>query len=326
MMSATSEIEIEFPVMRYDIMLPLQEGRVQVEGVKFKPLQSSSMVARDDPILMNGDFGLRDFNMAFLLPAIEAGWEVTALPVFSKRKPALQYIFVRNDRGIEGPRDLEGKTIAAGSYRSAATIWVRGFLEHRYGVDVTKLRWETGGREAFPIYDHGVTIAEAANKDKRPYDRLIDGEADAYIGDITEYRIYDLLENHPKVKRLFPNYPEEDRKLWEETHIYTPVHLVAMSKKLDRQHPGLAARLYEAFEQSKQTAYNDILSDTRGFGILYLRETFKQQHEEWGDVFAHGITANKATIDTFIQFNIEQGLVKGPFSYEAIFAADTLDT
>jgi 4,5-dihydroxyphthalate decarboxylase len=102
--------------------------------------------------------------------------------------------------------------------------------------------------------------------------------------------------------------------------------MLVMSRTLDRQHPDLAGKLYAACERSKQIATNDILADQRGFGILYLRERKLEEMREWGDPWKHGITANKDTIDTFIQYNQEQGMIRSTPSYEQIFAGSTLDT
>src|SRR5687767_11546251 len=122
-MSVAAELELPFPVMRYDITLPLAEGRVEIPGVRLRPTQITSMVFADNPQLREGDCGLCDLNVGYLLPAIEAGWQLVGLPVFSKRKPAYQFIFCRADAGIDSPKDLEGKRIGSGSYRTALTVW-----------------------------------------------------------------------------------------------------------------------------------------------------------------------------------------------------------
>ena len=56
-----------------------------------------------------GEFGLCDLNIGYWLPAIEAGWEIVGLPVFSKRKPVYQLIFTHADSEIRSPKDLEGE-------------------------------------------------------------------------------------------------------------------------------------------------------------------------------------------------------------------------
>jgi 4,5-dihydroxyphthalate decarboxylase len=318
-------LEIEFPVMRYDITMPLLEGRVEVEGVKLKPVKASSMVSKEDPKLKSGDFGLRDLNVGYFLPAIEAGWELIGLPVFSKRKPIFQLIFCHADSGIRAPKDLEGKRIGTRTYRTGITVWVRGLLQDRYGVDFRELRWVVQAKEVFPVHDQEAKIEYVDGK-KHMVERLVDGEVDAIITDISDAKLFETLENHPKVKRLFLNYMDEDRKLYKETGIYTPAHMIVMSKKLDREHPDLAAKFYTAFDQAKKTAYEDILNDRAGFSVVYLRERLKEQFEAWGDPFQYGIKANRSTIDTMIRHNHEQGMIRTKPSYQEIFAEGTLQS
>lgn len=317
-------LEIGFPVMRYDITLPLSQGRVEIEGVKLAPVKTPAMVFSDNPALRTGDFGLWDLNIGYLPPAVEAGWEIVTLPVFIKRKPAYQFIFCRTDRGIRSPRDLEGKRIGSTSYRTALTVWLRGLLKNRHGVEITRMRW-LAARGHFPIYDEQTPIDDPGGRID-PVDLLIKGEVDAIMTDISDFKLLEKLENNPNVTRLFPDYPEDDKKLYRETGIYTPVHVVVMSKKLDRQCPDLARKLYDAFEQSKKIAYEDILNDQAGFSVVYLRERMQDQIGKWGDPWKYGLKVNRSTIDAFLQYNHEQGMTRGKLSYEEIFAESTLET
>jgi 4,5-dihydroxyphthalate decarboxylase len=324
-MTTATPLEIGLPVMRYDITLPLSQGRVEVEGVKFRPARVSSMISTEDPNLKEGNFGLCDLNIGYLLPAIEAGWQLIGIPVFSKRKPAYQFLFCRTDRGIERPKDLEGKRIGSRSYRTALTVWARGLLCHRYGVKWSKVSWVVQANEVFPIHDREAKI-ESVDGSKNMVERLLGGEVDALLTDISDVKLFTALERSPKVRRLFPDYMGEDEKLYRETGIFTPVHMIVMSKRLNREHPDLAARLFQAFEQSKKMAYDDILSDLAGFSVVYLRERMKEQMERWGDPWKYGIRANQTTLDVFIQYNLEQGMIRSALSNKDIFAESTLDT
>jgi 4,5-dihydroxyphthalate decarboxylase len=324
--AATQEIEIEFPVMRYDITMPFFENRIQIDGVKLKPTPTSAMIYKDDPKYREGNFGLADLNLGYWPQAIEAGWELIALPVFSKRKGAYQFIFVRSDRGIDSPKDLEGKRVGARSYATSLTIWSRGLLQHRFGVDVNKMRWVVGVTDYFPLHRQDLQIEMAADPKKSAVDSLLDGDIDAMITDISDGEAIKALKASQNVRRLFPDYPDEDKKLFDEAGFYSPVHLIVMSKKLDREHPELSAKLFQAFEKAKSLAYTDILNDRAGFGVLYFREHMEEQMETWGDVFPYGVTANKAAVDTYIQYNLEQGHIRSPLTYEQLFAAGTLDT
>jgi 4,5-dihydroxyphthalate decarboxylase len=324
-MTSTQLLEIEFPVMRYDIMMPLLEGRVAIDGVKLKPVKSSSMINKEDPKMIAGEFGLCDLNIGYWLPAIEAGWEIVGLPVFSKRKPVYQLIFTHADSHIRSPKDLEGKKIGSRTYRTALTVWARGLLRERYGVDFSKVHWILQAKEVFPVHDPTARIEYVDDK-KNMVERLIGGELDAIITDISDAKLFQIVETHPKVVRLFPDYFGEDQKLYRETGIYTPVHMIVMSRKLDRQRPDLAAKFYNAFEQAKQIAYDDILSDRGGFSVVYLREKLKEQIGAWDDPWKYGLKANQSTIDAFVKYNVEQGMVRSQFFYGDLFAAATLDT
>ena len=318
-------LEVEFPVMRYDITMPLLEGRVPIDGVKLKPVKSSSMVNKEDPKMMTGDFGLMDLNIGYFLPAVEAGWEIIGLPVFCKRKPVYQLIFCHADAGIRTPKDLEGKRIGSRTYRTALTVWARGLLRDRYGVDFANVQWVLQAKEVFPVHDTNAKI-EYVDESKNMSQRLIAGELDAIITDISDTKMFENLETSPKIKRLFANYVEEDQKLYRETGIYTPVHMIVVSRKLDRERPDLAAKFYAAFEKAKQIAYDDILSDRSGFSVVYLRERMKEQLAAWSDPWKYGIKANKTTLDAFIKYNVEQGMIRSAPSYVEIFASGTLDT
>ena len=324
-MATKDVLEVDLSEMRYDITMPLFEGKVTIDGVKLKPTKTSSMVFSDNPQLREGNFGLCDFNLGYFLPAVDAGWELIGMPVFSKRKPVYGSIFCRADSGITSPRDLEGKRIGTRQYRTAISVWVRGLLKERYGVETSKMHWIAQTKEVFPNYDSGARI-EYVDGQKTPVQRFLDEEVDAIITDISDQKLFELLENNDKVKRLFPNYVNEDEKLYRETGIYTPVHLIVMSKKLNRQFPDLAGKLFTAFEQAKTLAYEEILGDRGGFSVVYLRERLKEQRERWGDPWEYGIKANQQTIDTFIRYNYEQGMIKQPLPYEKIFAESTLNT
>jgi 4,5-dihydroxyphthalate decarboxylase len=289
------------------------------------------MIYKDEPALREGNFGLADLNLGYWPQAVEAGWELVALPVFSKRKGAYQFIFIRTDRGINSPKDLEGKRVAARSFGTSLTIWARGFLQHRFGVDISKLKWVVWVDDYFPVYQQApgfpaAPLEKFADPKKSTVDALLDGDVDAMITDISDGEAIKALKASPNVRRLFLDYPKEDESLYQEEGIYTPVHLIVMSKKLDRERPELARELYQAFEKSKQMAYTDILNDRAGFGVLYFREHMEEQVEKWGDPFKYGIAANRKTIDTYIQFNVEQGHIKAKLPDEQLFARSTLDT
>lgn len=273
MTSTASPIEVTLeaqgsqPNFRQDKILPLVTGRVKIDGVTIKPTGPHDTAGfADNPRFRDGDFGLLDTNIGDIIPAINAGWNIVCLPLFTKYKPLLNYLWVRADRGIEGPKDLEGKTIATSGWGVVTTL-TREYLERFHNVDPTKLSWIAGGAGRWELYKE--TKVEYPTERKRQEQRLLDGEADGCTGDITDAKSWQTLETSTgKVKRLFPNYREVHKQLYKQQGIYTPAHIMVMGGKLDRERPDLARTLFDALEQSREMAYADALGDGTSYSLL----------------------------------------------------------
>jgi 4,5-dihydroxyphthalate decarboxylase len=314
------------PNFRYDIILPLVTGRVPIDGVSLKVagvMDNAGIF--ENPRFKNGEFGILDTNIGDILPAIDAGWDFKVLPVMIKRKPVYNYLWVRADRGIETPKDLEGRVIASSSW-GVVTTYSRGLLQRFHDVDLTKLRWITN--VAGPWELHKPVDVDYPAQPMPQWQRLLDGEADACTGDIIDPKAWELLESSPdKVKRLFPDYREQHRKLWKEHQIVTPSHVIVMGGKTHRDNPGLARKLYDAFEQSREIAYADAQGDGSSYNLVMdAREMMRDQIKEMGDIFKHGIAANRNLIEMTLDFYADQGQTSRRLSIEEVFAEGTLDT
>ena len=60
--------------------------------------------------------------------------------------------------------------------------------------------------------------------------------------------------------------------------------------------------------------------------LLYSREAARDQLAAYGDVYAHGVKANKNAMDIYFQFSQEQGITKELMTAEKFYAKGTLDT
>src|SRR5581483_12279643 len=98
MAKTEAEIRVGVPRMRYELVRPLLDGKIAIDGVKLQKVDTLPVIYEELPDLKQGDFGLCDLNIGYLLPAIEAGWQITAIPVFTSRSSAYQNIYVRADR------------------------------------------------------------------------------------------------------------------------------------------------------------------------------------------------------------------------------------
>ena len=327
-LNVTLEAQGARPNFRYDIIQPLLQGRAGLEGVTLRPSGPNDMAGFfDQPRFRDGDFGLLDINMGDVLPAIDAGWDMRCLPVFIKRKPVYNYLWVRADRGIDTPRDLEGKTVGTVGYSSSISVYTRGFLQQFHGVDLTALRWLVNGPGPFPMHNSAIRIDQASGPPKSSAQRLLDGEIDASTGDIIDLSIWRELETRSDVKHLFPDYQAENLKLLTEHGILTPVHIIVIGGQLDRAHPELARTLFDAFDRSRQLAYDDALCDATSYSLkMAARELLRDEVRTYGEVWTHGLRQNTAAVTLFLDYCVDQGVTSRRLALDEVFAQSTLTT
>ena len=125
----------------FDVDFPVIPGRGEGEG-------SERMVAPGEPYMAPSgiftamaadppyDIGEQAFST--YVQAVARGDDVTAIPVFTSRLFPHVQVCVRADSDIGSPVDLIGKRFALGSFSINFGIWLRGILDHQYGVDTTR--------------------------------------------------------------------------------------------------------------------------------------------------------------------------------------------
>ena len=120
---------------------PLLNGSVSPDGIDLipSPMHPSEMFWRQ---LRFEDFDLSEMSVSSLLMAIASGdqrWAV--LPVFSTRKFFHTGILCRRDAEIESPADLRGKRVGIPEYQQTAALWIRGTLQHEFGVSPAEMEF-----------------------------------------------------------------------------------------------------------------------------------------------------------------------------------------
>jgi 4,5-dihydroxyphthalate decarboxylase len=91
------------------------------------------------------EIGLHPFMLAYANDDFRA---YSLLPVFPLRLFRHKSVFIRTDRGIDGPEDLKGKVIATPGYASTSLTWIRGIFEHEYGISPMDVEWVIASKDS----------------------------------------------------------------------------------------------------------------------------------------------------------------------------------
>lgn len=313
-----SNISLTLACGPYDHMEALSRGIVQPGGIDVTYLAIQSPPEIFSRMIKTNAFDISEMSLSmyFTLRA-KGSFPYTALPVFPARVFRHAYIFVNRALGIHAPKDLEGKRIGVQQYRQTAATWIRGILQHEYDVDFTGCTWIEGGvntprppdRDMDLRPDRPIDI-ESAPLGKSINELLISGEIAAYFG----ARAPGALKTHPDIVRLFPDYRKVEREFYQRTGIYPIMHTLVMREELHRQKPWIAENMFEAFEESKAWA----LSRMRFTGTMrYMVPWLNHEIEEidalfGGDPYPCGVKANRNTLETLMQYLVDQDFVAAP--------------
>ena len=315
----------------YDRTNPLLDGRVTVAGAA-PDFTIRSPVENFPSTFTESPFDVTEMSFSNYMTAYADGRSpYTAIPVFLSRTFRHGAIFIRTDRGITEPRDLEGKTVGLVEYDMTAAVVVRGLLRDEYGVDTTKIRWRVGDpevpwREKIPIPDvpDGTDVAPVADG-RTLNEALASGALDALCG-IEPPSCF--TAGAPGVDRLFPDWRSVERDYFARTGIFPIMHAIGIKRELLDANPWLAVSLMEAFESAKDLALRELAvmnapKATLPWVAAELQATKNVMGE---DYWPYGIDKNRSILETLIKYSFEDGLILRRLGIDELFAPSMLYT
>jgi 4,5-dihydroxyphthalate decarboxylase len=212
-----ADVKLDFACGLYDRTLPLYTGEVKGEGIALNYIHLDDPRQIFDRLAGGQEFDAAEFSSSEFVSRHCAGdRELVAIPVFPSRIFRHGFVTINRRKGIRAAKDLEGKRIGVPLYTMTAAIFIRGMLQHQYGVDLGGVRWIQGainsagahGSPTVPPMLKPVAI-ENNTTGRSLSDLLAAGEIDAIIG----ANLPDSLKTSPDVMRLFPDYREVESLL-----------------------------------------------------------------------------------------------------------------
>lgn len=273
----------------------------------------------------NREFDASELSSSEYITRYAAGdRSFVALPVFASRAFRHSFIVVNKDR-IKEPSDLNGKKIGVQLYTMTAAVFIRGLLQHEYGVDLSSIEWVEGKMES--PGPHGKPsslpplkpIKISMNTKPKSLSQLLeDGELDATIGaDIPE-----CLGKAPHIERLFPDFKQVEKEYYKKTGIFPIMHLIALRKEYCEQHRFAASSLFNALNDSKNIAMARMKwTGALRYMLPWLPAYLDEIEETFGDdCWPYGVEANRKTLEALVQYLEEQSMIEKTVPIDELFA------
>ena len=320
-----SDLRLSFACGNYDRMEALRNGVVDIDGVDLDYIEIKAPREIFDRMVQNHEFDVSEMSSAeFVVMCARGDNPFVGLPVFPSKCFRHGFICINKNAGIETPKDLEGRRIGIPLYTQSAAIYIRGDLQHEYGVDLDTIRWVHGAVEKPGSHGHPeppellepVDI-EVNNSDSSLSDLLAAGEIDAILGS----RLPTNLGVHPNVARLFPDYRAVERDYYRRTRIHPIMHLVVIRREIYDANPWIAASLWTAFEAAKAWALEEMrFSGAQRYMLPWLYPDLDEIDELFGgDPWPYGVEANRPTLEAYLRYMVDQKFIAEAMPVESLF-------
>jgi 4,5-dihydroxyphthalate decarboxylase len=324
------KIRLTLACWDYDRTRALQDGRVEVEGVDltYLPLRVEETFWR---MLRYQEFDACELSMgSYLIDADKGSHRFIPIPVFPSRAFRHSSIYINTNSGIQEPKDLAGKRVGIAEYQMTMAIWVRGILQHEYGVPPEKIKWFTGGQEEPGRVDKvkhdlppGIDI-RPIGPEQTLSSMLESGEIDAMM---STYLPLPFVQRSPKVRRLIANFREVEREYYHRTKIFPIMHTVVLREDVYQKYPWVAQSLYKAFCAAKTLCQESMYEfSALKYMLAWSIAEMEEEKEIFGeDLWPYGLESNRHVLETLVQYAHEQGLIKERVDSKSLFAPNTLE-
>jgi len=318
-----SRVPISLAIGGYDHVRELLDGRIVPTGIDLLPLE----LPIEEITFRFTRFGEWDaselsFGKTVGLLTLEHP-PIVPIPVFPSRAFRHSAIYVRDGSGIAAPKDLEGRRVGVPEWAQTAGIYVRGLLQHEYGVDLRKIDWvQAGVKEPGRTEKIALSLPPGLNltpaRDKSLSGMLASGEIDAAIS----------ARVPGSAKRLFEDYQPLELAYWKKTRIFPIMHVVVLRRETYERNRWVAMNLVQAFEAAKRRS----LARALELGVSHMPLPWVADHAmRWRelageDFWPYGVEPNRATLEAYLQYAFEQGVCRRRLGVEEVFAPETLSS
>ena len=271
---------------KHDHVKPLRDGTVTSDRVRLDLEEIDPLPKAFRRMVRSLEFDVCEMALTTHALAYRFGKPITALPITVWRRLHHGNLVCAANSSVQGAADLTGKRVGVRAYSQTTGVWIRGILQHEYGVDLDSITWVTIEDAHVDEYrDPPNAVRAEGGKGLR--DLLLSGELAAIMGE----RTVDPADVRP----VIPNADKEAAEWLRRTGVFPVNHIVAVRSELLAEHPWLADELMALFTEAKRKS---------GAG---------------DDGLPYGLEPNRLSMQMLLDFAAEQKLTPRAYQVDEIF-------
>jgi 4,5-dihydroxyphthalate decarboxylase len=240
----TDTLTLKANVQDYPQTAALKDGRVSSALVKLDFCGPPQAHSGFKAMLRENAYDCGELAIVTCLQAKIYGKPFVLLPVPISGRFQHHCAGFNRELGHLDPKDIEGREVGVRTYAQTTGLWVRGVLQHEYGVDLDKVTWRTVGEGHLAEYrdpPNCVPLPKGSDIGQM----MLAGELAATLQGVD-------LPKDPRVERLVPD-PFEAAKQWFAREGVVPInHMFVVHQSLTRERPEVVREIFRMVVESRE--------------------------------------------------------------------------
>jgi 4,5-dihydroxyphthalate decarboxylase len=135
-----------------------------------------------------------------------------------------------------------------------------------------------------------------------------------------------LLRGSKNISRMFVNAREEELNYYRKNGFFPIMHILAIKPEVLKKNPWVAGSIMKAYEEAKNVSRH-YYDDPAWSWLAWGKHFFEEQQQVLGpDPWPSGIERNRANLERFMGYSLDQGLMARKISVEELFHESTVNT
>lgn len=270
----------------YPVTAALKSGRVHSDIVALNCCGPKTAHNGFKDMLRRNIYDAGELAIVTFLQAKNFNKPFVLLPFPVSGRPQHHCLGYNKSNGVVAPKDLEGKIVPVRSYAQTTGLWVRGILQHEYGVDLNKVTWATIDEAHLEEYTDPENCTRLP-KETSISDLLLKGEITAAI-------LGNEMPQDPCLATVIPDAKAEG-EAWMAREGVVPInHMFAVHVDIARKHKAEIQEVFRMLVESRNLAPQQVTDALPPVGLEANRKGL-QLAIDWA--LEQKIISHRLTVD-----------------------------
>jgi len=286
---ATTTLKLRTNLAEYPVTAAMRDGRVTSPTVELDFCGPKIANNAFKAMLRGGEYDAGELAIITYLQARAYGKPWTLLPIPISGRFQQHCIAYDTAHGHLDPKDIEGRKVGVRTYSQTTGLWVRGVLQHEYGVDIDKVTWMTIEDAHVPEFQEPSNCERLPEGSKLPQ-LLFDGELAAVMmgGD---------MPKDPRMATLIPDAKAAAREWYDREKVVPINHMFVVHDDVAKANPEEVREIFRMLVESRAAAADSL-----------------------PDIFPPiGLEANRKALELAIDWSYEQRLIPNRMTVDELF-------